>query len=142
MKMKTQTLVMVMLFVAAMSSCTTEDYYRSAKKSAELRTSINLAATDTIKTSAVSQKRTYILPIEASDENGNINLLTTFADGGETQILGGLGEGAIEAIELAKERYAFARQIELTPTTDGRHTINVRVRDALRECYLNGKNGI
>jgi hypothetical protein len=125
--MKKKTLVVVA--IVAMSSCTTEDYYRSANRSSELRTSINLDAIDTIKTSAVSQKRTYILPIEATDENGNINLLTTFADGGETQILGGLGEGAIEAIELAKDRYAFTRQVEFIPTSDGRHTINVRVRD-------------
>jgi hypothetical protein len=122
-------LVLVIIAAAAMSSCTTEDYYRSANRSPILHTSINLDATDTIKTSGVSQQRTYILPIEAADENGNINLLTTFADGGETRILDGLGEGAIENIELAKERYAFTRQVEFVPTSDGRHTINTRVRD-------------
>jgi hypothetical protein len=125
--MKTQTIVMVA--IVAMSNCTTEDYYRSANRSAELRTSINLDAIDTIKTSAVSQRRTFLLPVEATDENGNMNLLTTFADGGETRILDGLGEGAIENIELAKDRYAFMRRIEFIPTSDGRHTINVRVRD-------------
>jgi hypothetical protein len=128
--MKTQQLVIAAITAAvAMNSCTTEEYYRSANRSAELRTSINLDAIDTIKTSAVSRQRTFLLPIEATDENGNMNLLTTFADGGETRILDGLGEGATENIELAKDRYAFMRQIEFIPTSDGRHTINVRVRD-------------
>jgi hypothetical protein len=129
--MKTQQLAIAAITAAAaaMNSCTTEDYYRSANRSAELRTSINLDAIDTIKTSAVSRQRTFLLPIEATDENGNMNLLTTFADGGETRILDGLGEGATENIELAKDRYAFMRQIEFIPTSDGRHAINVRVRD-------------
>jgi hypothetical protein len=129
--MKTQSVLIATAAAAAAicSSCTTEDYYRSANRSAELFSSVNLDVVDTIKTSAASRQRTYIFPIQASDENGNMNLLTTFADGGETWILYGLSDGAIEAIELAKDRYDFTRQVEFTPATDGRHTINVRVRD-------------
>jgi hypothetical protein len=127
--MKTPKLL-ILIAIVAVNGCTTEDYYRSANRSAVLRTSANLDAIDTIKTSAVSHQRTFLLPIEASDENGNMNLLTTFADGGETRIVGGLGDGgAIEDIELSKERYNFVRGIEFTSTTDGRHTISVRVRD-------------
>jgi hypothetical protein len=60
-----------------------------------------------------------------------MNLLTTFADGGETLIIGRSDgdDGATEAIELTKERYSFTRQVEFIPAVDGRHTVNVRIRD-------------
>jgi hypothetical protein len=61
-----------------------------------------------------------------------MNLLSTFADGGETRILNRSDNGddeAIEAIELTKERYSFKRQIEFIPTVDGRHSLYIRVRD-------------
>jgi hypothetical protein len=120
----------MLIAVYAVSGCTTEDYYRSANKSAEL-IMLGSDKIDTIKTSAVSKERTKILTVEASDENGNMNLLTTFADGGETQIIGRSdgGDGATEAIELTKERYSFIRNVEFIPAVDGRHTVNVRVRD-------------
>jgi hypothetical protein len=127
--MKPQSVLITIAVTAVCNCCTTEDYYRSANKNAELFSSINLSAIDTIKTGEKSLQSTYILPIAASDENGNMNLLTTSADGGKTQIIDGLGDGANEAIELATERYTFTRKVEFTPAVDGRHAISIWVRD-------------
>ena len=129
--MKTQLLPAVLTAIVAVSSCTTEDYYRSANRSAELLMP-GSDRIDTIKTGSASKDSTIILTVTAADENGNMNLLTTFADGGKTEILNRMDDGdneAIESIELLKERYNFTRQIEFSPAVDGRHTINVRVRD-------------
>ena len=129
--MKTQLLPAVLTALVAVSSCTTEDYYRSANRSAELLMP-GSDRIDTIKTGSASKDSTIILTVTAADENGNMNLLTTFADGGKTEILNRMDDGdneAIESIELLKERYNFTRQIEFSPAVDGRHTINVRVRD-------------
>jgi hypothetical protein len=134
--------VLVAVAAVNVSGCTNEDYYRSANRSAELNTTANLDKVDTIKTSAVSRQPTFVLPIEASDENGNMNLLTTFADGGETRIIGRSDgdNGATEAIELTKERYNFTRQIEFTPTVDGQHTVNIRIRDDFGNVSVLEKN--
>ncbi|GHU94714.1 hypothetical protein FACS1894156_3260 [Bacteroidia bacterium] len=126
--MKQKLFTAAVAIVATMSACTTENYYRSANRSPILSSTVNLDAVDTIKTSAVSQKRTYVLPIEAQDENGNMNTLLVNATGGDAAILVD-GQPNTEAIELSKERYNFSREVEFTPNSDGKHNVSVRVKD-------------
>ncbi|GHT69487.1 hypothetical protein FACS189452_10210 [Bacteroidia bacterium] len=126
--MKTKPMITAVAIVATMGACTTEDYYRSANRSPELSSTVNLDAVDTIKTSTISAQRTYIFPITALDENGNMNTLMVDATGGNATILVD-GNLAIEPIELSKERYNFSREVKFTPTSDGKHTISVRVKD-------------
>ncbi|GHT16339.1 hypothetical protein AGMMS4956_18530 [Bacteroidia bacterium] len=126
--MKQKLFTAAVAIVATMSACTTENYYRSANRSPILSSTVNLDVVDTIKTSAVSQKRTYVLPIEAQDENGNMNTLLVNATGGDAAILVD-GQPSTEAIELSKEKYNFTRNVEFTPNSDGKHNVSVRVKD-------------
>ena len=87
--------------IVAVISCTTKDYYRSANRSAKLL----MYGSDrigTIKTSSAGKNSAIMLTVTAADENGNMNLLTTFADGGETKILNRIDDGDSEAIFFKK----------------------------------------
>ncbi|GHT69406.1 hypothetical protein FACS189452_10110 [Bacteroidia bacterium] len=127
--MKTKPMITAVAMIATMGACTTEDYYRSANRSPELSSTANLDAVDTIKTSTKSEQRTYIFPITAQDENGNMNTLMVNATGGDAVILVDGEQLTIEAIEVTKDRFNFTRNVEFTPNSDGKHTVSVRVKD-------------
>ncbi|GHV64505.1 hypothetical protein FACS1894199_02910 [Bacteroidia bacterium] len=126
--MKTKRMMTVVATVATVVACTTEDYYRSANESSTLSSTVDLNVVDTIKTSAISAQRTYVLPITGEDVNGNMNLLTVSATGGNAVIMVD-GTPTEEAIELSKERFKFNRSIEFSPIQDGKHTITAKIRD-------------
>lgn len=118
-------------FLAALllciSSCTTEDYYRSANLSPELMASADLDKVDTIKTSAVSSQRNYTMSVTATDENMNMNMLFVSSPTGSVEI-DGVAANSL-ALEAAKERGEFIHNVEFAPNNDGLHTITARVTD-------------
>ncbi|MGL4907991.1 MAG: hypothetical protein ACRC3G_01505 [Bacteroidales bacterium] len=121
-------LLTLWLALSIMSSCS-KDFYSDINSAPLLRISSNASIIDTVKTSAKSLQRTYEFTLSAEDVNGNMSSLWTSVNNADLLFDNIDINGKSLAIELSKEKFEFARNFTLRPTSNGMHILRSKVKD-------------